>query len=561
MSDMTLALAQEIAAELENADAARDTMFDGIEAMYKLDWANKPTADWIREAKSPQPLLAVRGICNLLSTGEPHVSIPIDSDEAQSKDNAGIMEKLLILMLDAASKRRQASVVYDMARMGTEFGLIVLKAARTLDQVRTTKGRMKAQYQRQAQRCPFVIDVLHPKNVHYLGGVHGVDCVVEHSKRTVSAVRAVWGDDLLEGMKLSDQVDFYEYWDDRFSFVWVNDELKALNEGDEEHGKDFIPYVVTPVADLPMLYPVWACKTWENVNFALTAQTSAAMNLAFPSLVLEAQNLDMYQNVSIDSTKPGMLFKLQAGDKLYNPLDRAGANENLMALLAGANQMMQDSTLNPVVFGQAPEGVTAGYSINTLMQGARLPLSPVQTAVCWGLAGLFELMLRWIVDSNESVRMWGRGQWLEITPDMVSPDSIEIDVLLQPKFPQDQAAMANTETTLTKAGLRSREKAIENLGNLQPQEELDRITKDLYVQALIQADVQRVVQAAQQAQQQAFTVPGEPPGPVLPEQIQQEMTPPVEQMEVPGMMPQQAGIQPMDQIAAIERGGGPLIGV
>lgn len=564
MSVLKLAEVQEIVNELENDDAERNKIFDGIHAMDELDWKPGLVADWVRVAISPQPHNSIRGTANIISTAEPVVNIPVADDDPQAQDYADVIEKVLPLLLSAASKMRNSSVLYDMTRSAAKYGLVALKIGRTGDLAKATKGRLKRLYERKASQCPFVIDVLDPRTVHYLGGVYGIDCVAEHSKRTVSSIRAAWGDDVLAGSKIGDLVDYYEYWDNEYYFAWVEDEAEPLNKGQTKHGMGFIPLVIVPVSAHPMLFPIYKCRTWENTNYALTAQASAAMNLAFPSLVLTAAQPEAYDNLQLDATKPGQILKLRQGDTLVPALDRMGANEHLQAVVSQATEYMYQSTLNPVVFGQAPEGISAGYSINTLIQGARIPLEIVQHSLCWALESAFEIMMRWTADSGEAIRMWGGGRWLEMTPDMISPDNIEVKVLLRPRFPSDEMQQANVQTTLVGAGLRSKETAIEAMGNLQPGEEMDRIVKEQFESVFVQTRMQTLAQEEQQRRAQLFAVPGEPAGPVTPDQL----APPQEQMGVPveeqigaqGMAPQQMGIQPMDQIAAIERGGGPPLG-
>jgi hypothetical protein len=427
-----------------------------------------------------------------------------------------------MVMQDAVDEARGMPLLVDAMYSAATFGMIAFKLQSTVEMARFYKEQIKLEknskekarmessleeYEELADATPFLVNAVNPKALHLVRTAKGLERLVEHREIETTELWSEFGREAAPHMKVGDTVNYFEYWD-RYQFCcWTSESKEPLRH--EENNLGFVPYVVQYVYGsttafgktkvYPLLYSAWQGKTWDRMCLALTMITSNIMAMGQPSIAVEGDGMDA---ADLPFDLVGARINLPAGGKVHFLNEKLNTDQmhSMYQLLAG---LFEQSTMNRMIFGKAPEHVLAFSTVNLLIQGAR---HQIQAPILLGgkaLGELYRLMLRWLKHIGEEIKLYGEAEELILKPDMIPDGRIVVNVQLRPDMPQDRLQTGQLAKTLVDAGMLSYESALELMGYMDPQEELDKSLRQNVRRAIqdfiIQEQLREVAPAIQEA--------------------------------------------------------------
>src|SRR3972149_6725512 len=164
-----LTAVKEHARELESANTARNTLFQDMENMYFMTWAEearvKEQIKNVKLTKSPRPKNDIQGAIRLLIASDPIFSVPHDINSEQANEKANKLERFAKAMWFSAGRITGDPIHYDVVRSALLFSEIHIAITSTKDLVEWTKGAAPAvveRAKRTADTTPYLFDVWHP---------------------------------------------------------------------------------------------------------------------------------------------------------------------------------------------------------------------------------------------------------------------------------------------------------------------------------------------------------------------------------------------------------------
>ena len=292
-----------------------------------------------------------------------------------------------------------------------------------------------------------------------------------------------------------DWVTYYDYVDRETRSIWVDEGRTfttprgtqqarwIIDHGKNPHG--FINWSIKGGSEMetdpmhkfqPLLYPVYATGAWDIKNIIQTLGVSEVIaHTGSPRFVEEGPN---QQTADIDYMSPERIAKMPVGNRLQ-ALQPPGIDQALQNVEAMLSAQMDKATVSAVLQGgDLPAGV-AFASLNLITQTAIGVLTPAKDLAQKTLAGMFEIMLEWVIYTQKPIYGFDTqgkqdGTELSIEPDQLDSASIYIDVELHPDSPTDKAQKVNTAGVMvTQLGL-SQESALEEVGFEDPTEEMKK---------------------------------------------------------------------------------------
>lgn len=493
----------------------RDAMYRQLERMFLMQWDEKPAETWIKQTLSPDPHNAIVGVARLMTSTDPVISVESCEDTPQSVETADKLERVCDILWHRINRSRQIPLHYEACQSAALYAEVCLLVANVAETVRfaRTSGRDVGRMERVAAECPYSVRCISPRHVYPEYDEFGLASVLWRQTRRVGAVRRFWGKaaDKLDTTDEQRWVTYHEFWDDTWRAVWCDDGEPILLE---KHGLPFLPWVCTTVTGSglfsnpkhqrhPMLYPLLQGQWWQRHNLLLTQMFTSVGLLMQPAWeVVTADG----RGIEIDLTAPGQQVELRPGESV-RPLARQLIDPSVQVGLSIVNDKTIQSTIPRVVFGESP-GSTMSYSaMNLLSQGGRLPLVPIERQVGKALAGVFEIILRWIHHYGETVKLHGVGKLAEVGPADINPNHVEVDVALRADIPQDRLQLANVVTLLRNSvgpdglPLISADTAREFLEFMQPGDEAEKVTREVFVAEHLKQYLSQRVQRQQEYQQ------------------------------------------------------------
>ena len=548
---------QALAAEMIEADGKRDVMFQGLQDMYKMEWEGPPDTQ-IRSTVAPDCHNTIQGMVDLLVGVRPDIKVPVMAGSKGDEERASRIEKILGLIRNRFNNLRGSDVEEEAALVGSLYGMLPMKLACVSDTAEALekqsrkhnleseeRQRLKKQvafYKDLAKRSPFLVDVLNPLSVHFQRGADGLRCVVECRERTVTDLRADWGEHIQPHLQPTNRVVYYEYWDRHRYCKWAEGELLDMGE----YNLPFIPYVIQDVKGtrifgrteyFPILYACWKGDLWKALNLSLTMMRSNVYALGNPTIIATGKSAHE-ADISFDLS--GGRVSLEQGDTLHF-LTKDLNTTDMQQMYGALRQLVEESTMNKMIFGKPPEHVLAYSTVNLLIQGARHTLMPLLTGIGNGLQCLMEMILLWLSYRGKTLSMYGDGEMLELKASDIDVDRIEVLVKLKPDIPQDRLQTLNMAKMAVDTKLASRYTARDFAGWMQPDEEEKRIAAEQLVDVLWQVKLQELMRTL--APEQAQT----------PEQMQPEQPTPEQMQFIPPVMDKD------EQGFTEARGGLPLV--
>jgi hypothetical protein len=489
----------------------RDIMYDAIQRIYTMTWELSSTQDWVKTTLSPDGAVAINGMVRLLSATEPTINVPAYADKSEGCDIAARLEKGLRAVWTQANRGRRWPIHYDVAFSGSLFSEIALQVGNTEDVLERAEmsGRNTKYLKRKMGRIPYLFHVHHPRYVYPSYDALGLTDTLYRRMQQVGELKRLWPEEDIKKFNLPEDhksVEVAEYWDDTHQLVWFpkHGDEPLYNE---EHGLDFLPWVcvVCEGSSLfpqpeeqrnPILKPMWKGGWWNNQNLLLSEVYSLLRAMGNPTFVTETEQ-GAHKKISLAG---GDTINLRIGEKVYM-LEKNLLTPEMMAALQMADGKVIASTLPRIVFGESPDRVMSYAAMNMLGQGGRLPLQPVEKQGARAISEALEAVLFWIALKNEVLKIPMLGEMVEIRPDDIDIDIVEVDVKLKADIPQDRLQLANIVNTLSQARasdgrpLISRKTAHEFMEFASSEDEEKQIIKEAMVGLIFQEIVERMERA------------------------------------------------------------------
>jgi len=467
-----LTAVKEHARELESANTARNTLFQDMENMYFMTWAEearvKEQIKNVKLTKSPRPKNDIQGAIRLLIASDPIFSVPHDINSEQANEKANKLERFAKAMWFSAGRITGDPIHYDVVRSALLFSEIHIAITSTKDLVEWTKGAAPAvveRAKRTADTTPYLFDVWHPSLGYPEWSSLGLDAFYRKVKTTAGWVEDNWGKRAAKALKkLKADKNYSRYapltynlfYDLKNSFIWLDEGEEAILQ--ESHGLPFIPIVAQRVEGSrmfdepenqrePFLRTLRDSKLWERENLLLTVLYTMIFAIgANPMFIYKA--LDPDGNPDVDYSTAGGVVKVRPGET-YEPLVKNVIDPSVLQGWNIATDLGQQSTIQRQTLGE-PLGGNAPYSMVALLsQAGRLPLTVPQRKTGWGIGEAIEKALRWMKHDKVAGRAYyANDQEVELLPEEV-PDRLHMEANLDINLPQDRLQAANAANMLT----------------------------------------------------------------------------------------------------------------
>lgn len=535
------------AMDLENSQAIRNQMFEDLERMYLLEADDLPGEDWIKATISPDPRNDLLGAVRLLVASDPQWSVPVNTNNPQTKRKSSKIERFCAAAWDAMGKIQGKPLHYDLVLSALLYSEIQLTITLTSDIQKTAKSpAQKRQADDLAAKTPFLIDVVPPGVGFPEFGRYGLRAYVSKIEQTVGDIRDRYGEDVLLGRSVADKAVVYDYYDLTYHVVWVQGESEPLLFA--EHELPFIPVVgvITEGSRLfykpeqqtrqPFLYSLWKTNLWKRQNLSLTMMYSLIFAIGSNPVYVWRRSNPTKEEPVRDHSQPGGLIVLDPGEE-YVALAKQVLDPSIMTGLSTAEQKAQESTIYRQTLG-APLGGNAPFStVSLLSQAGRLPLTSYQRMTSFAIGKAMEIGLMMAKEHGGGTLKAMGGKGLTDLKVADIPEQLNLEAKLDISLPQDDRQMVAVAAQATSGEnpLVSNRYAREQWLKIGQSDDMDReIMEERYVamrnQLQIQAKAQRLMQLLQQEQQQGAggaVPPGMvgPAGAQMPPQGPQQMPP------------------------------------
>lgn len=552
--------AQNLATELQQSYAGRNTLYDQLTDIFFLKDAGLPTKEWIKQVVNPDARNAAMGAARLMGGTDVKFAVPSEDNDAETKKVASKIEKAASLAWKNAGRLRKRPLHYDLALMALLYGQADIAIVPTKD---LATGSKRAQMF--GSRAPIIFEPLHPKGCYPIYDAFGL--------RTHCAImRRRWGDilarypDKAQGStkKMSEYIDLYELWTEDTHYVWCKEVGEPLVEADNEWGIIPIASAIIEGSDLfsdsdedsrqPLLYTIHKSGLQHSSNLLLTIMTSTTFAIASnPMFAFTSPDPDATAP-QIDYETPGATIKLNPGEN-FVPVARNVIDPALMTMLGITQEKLEESSIYKVALGQSL-GANAPFStVALLSQAGRLPLIMAQRMLGWTIGDAMRIGLEMVRNDSQALEAINIA-----AADL--PEQFEINAELDIQLPQDMAQQAQTAVMLANGQnpLVSKEYARTKLLGVEQDDEMqEQIWAEMEADAEAQIEVQNLIMQAQQ-QAQAAQQPAMQEG----AQPMQQPTQPPMQGELPpgfggqGMAPMMAPSEPLSGPVQPQGGGAPI---
>lgn len=482
---------QEQAKKMRKADNDRDNQWLAYEKMYHTDWElpqKIKDLGWVRKVVSTDPPDAVDAGVRVLSSLTPGIEYQPLNSNADTKEDANRIERNLKWQLMAINNIRPTKVESDVvftALLHFAVTAYVIDLDHQIELVEKKGGDTKnlKKWRRDAR---FRVIVHNPRDVHVKRNGFGVQAVLLVQEREASEVINEWGSSnrkLKELAKEGKSVVYHDYTDMDDRVVWCTAK-DADGEGvlaeivRVEHELDFFPWVAmdggTNVEKngrhkhKALLHSYADAGHWQTQNLALSMAVSEVLStVAQPRFMEEGPNQD---SAEIDYGDPSRIGKAPVGNTV-RPLPGRPMDSAAMEVNDRLSNMAQKSTVSQILQGGAFPAGTAFSTLNLATQTALGALKPSQDLAEKALAGVFRLMLLWVLHTEKPLLGYNDnrrqkddfGAQIEIEPDMIDPEAMYINVDLKPDVPTDRLQRANAASILHQMGY-PKEYALQDMG-------------------------------------------------------------------------------------------------
>ena len=504
----------------------RNIAFDAYMQMYKSGWElphEVRMLPWIQKVINSDPYDAIQTGIRIIATLPPSIRFQPLAPGPANREAAGVIEKVAKWQLKSANRRRSRTVEHELSKMSLIYDMCAVKVVDIEEEIKQ-KSLINASTAREKQALAkgrFMIVPYDSRDVHPIWSNVGLEGVLVVQHRRAQEILDEFGtkaSQFPELVKLStaahdrDWVTYYDYVDRETRSIWVDEGRTfttprasqqarwVIDHGSNPHG--FINWSIKGGSELetdpmhrfqPLLYPVYATGAWDIKNIVQTLGVSEVIaHTGSPRYVQEGPN---QQSADIDYMTPERIAQMPPGNTL-KALQPPGIDQALQNVEAMLSAQMDKATVSSILQGgDLPAGV-AFASLNLITQTAIGVLTPAKDLAQKTLAGMFEIMLEWVIYTKKPIYGFDTkgkadGTELSIEPEQLDSASIYIDVELHPDSPTDKAQKVNTAGIMvTQLGL-SQESALEEVGFEDPVEEIKKGIFERFVMHEVEMELEK----------------------------------------------------------------------
>jgi len=528
----------DLSEEMIKADKARDAANIAYDAMDHNDWeipSELKTIQWVRPNVDTGPSTDIAAGVRVLSALQENITIQPLASNTPTKRKVNEWERSLEWLMAQANRRRQGTIRQSVVKSAIKYDEVVAQVI-DLDYQIGEKDRFKGSTAREkaARRHygRFVVVTYHPNDVHVRYSNLMPEAVLLCQKRKAQEIKDEWGQRVYRKYSLNDWAEknldvlYYDYCDYEDHVIWcsVENEGAKVEIVNGEHKLPWLNWVCRVGGDTmerdaqhrrrPMLYGDYTSGNWENSNVIRTINMSDVIRKMVAQRGKEEgptpiESRTTQVDYGPDAVNP--TIQVTPGNT-YTPIPPPPIDAAALQIQDRLAAERSQGTLSSILKGgELPAGTSfAALNLGTLI--ATGALKPAKELAEAALADVYSHFMYWANHTQNSIEGMGKdGAQYAIEWDEFDPENLYINCELKPDVALDRQQRANVAMMLVQAGLMNKEKAIEYMGENDPQTVLKEIDKDRLRENRIQIMIQReqmqvqmeAQQIAMQQQQQA----------------------------------------------------------
>src|SRR3990172_1361380 len=521
----------EIAQDMIKADKDRNNANLAYDAMDHNQWQRPSTLEnimWIRDDIDTGPSTDIAAGLRVLSALQENITIqPLASNQA-TKEKVNEWERTLSWVMAQANRRRQGTVRQSVVKSAIKYDEVcaqVIDLDYQIAQKNIFEGNTNREKAARRHYGRFVVVTYHPNDVHVRYSNLMPEAVLLCQKRKAQEVLDEWGKqvyrkgNLRDWAKNGDDVYYFDYTDYEDHVIWCSldkeGEASLVEVINDKHNLPWLPWVCRVGGDTmeyeaihrrrPMLYGDYTSGKWDNSNVIRTVNTSDVIRkLISPRFAEEGpipvENRSTVVDYGPDASNP--IVMVTPGNTLRPLLPPSIDTAALQIQDRLAAERAQGTLSSILKGGELPAGTSfAALNLGTLI--ATGALKPPKEVSQLAIADIYSHFVYWAHHTKNSIKGYAKGgEQYSIEWDEIDPENFYIECELKPDVALDRQQRANVAMMLVQAGLMSKEKALEYMGENDPTAILKQVDfeklKDNRINLIIQREQMQLQMEAQQ---------------------------------------------------------------
>ena len=382
--------------------ALRDTALRSLEDYYFLELTKEDEAkakeEGIEVVRGPHGTNATDLVSDILLGSDLTVTVPARSELKTDKTHADQAEKFLKSCRQQSERAQRQDLLgqgaWNVSMRGALAGRVICR-----DGLFKKKGATTEEKWEMGERIPIAMQLRDPRFIYPEFGVDGLQFICEEWRRTVQDIRNSLGGEVLKDKKLTDEVEWMEYWDDTHYCYWANGTLVAQEGGGDgpwEHRYGGNPYSFEFARQTGRKEPEKRARplleglrgTIDKMDMLDSMRMTHIAQYIGSAWVVKSNSED-----DIDvGLKPGDINQLLP-DESIEPLHGGMQPIELDESLARFQVLFERGTFPGTMFGEDPGRVVAGYAISLLNQSGQMRLGPMVNCMERFLASMYSNVL------------------------------------------------------------------------------------------------------------------------------------------------------------------------
>ncbi len=497
-----------IEADLKSYWAERDNLILEMRALRHMETEPEVPAEFEAEiVRTPIAWTLIERVAGMLTTNAPQISIPPASEGPAEMERASRLERWTNVALDQLRKQTKSNTlnlhIQSLVADGHSCMKLVHAPQLWAGYPRKKRGQDDAEYNKatedwkKGKPLPILWTWCDPLTIYPQWDELGLFQVLETDRRSVLS---------LDPRRFNRADQYPELWQfDRlkrgsdlrsFQQLWRRNSLTYAIDGYVVHHQTFksprpCPYVYglgleVSTTDpgkrgVSLLYPLRYLLPYLD---RLLSQKGTAVRLfCWPTWVLKQSALQplvdpesqkpMQREIDV---RPGGIIPLYSDEEL-TVLQVADSGPSLDEQIAVIMQMIERASLPSAMYGEGTAG-DSGYLINQLIAAGRMKLRPIIEQAEVNLEEIIGLMYDVVETVGQTLHVFssahGNRGWVSISPDLLQGYRY-VEAKLVPLMPTDTYAVSSKAINEVRAGLRSVQSGMGEIGIEQPDEELRQI--------------------------------------------------------------------------------------
>ena len=532
----------EIAQDMIKADKDRNSANLAYDAMDHNQW-QRPTSleniPWIRDDIDTGPSTDIAAGLRVLSALQENITIQPLASNQSTKDKVNEWERALSWVMSQVNRRRQGTVRQSIVKSAIKYDEVcaqVIDLDYQIAQKDIFKGATNREKAARRHYGRFVVVTYHPNDVHVRYSNLMPEAVLLCQKRKAQEVVDEWGEkanrkrnaqyNLKDWAENDEDVYYFDLTNYEDHAIWCSldkeGESSLVEVVNDKHNLPWLPWVCRVGGDTmeyeaihrrrPMLYGDYTSGKWENSNVIRTINLSDVIRKMVSQRFKEegpipVENRSTVTDYGPDASNP--IMQVTPGDTA-TPLQPPPIDAAALQIQDRLSAERSQGTLSSILKGgELPAGTSfAALNLGTLI--ATGALKPAKELAEQALADVYAQFMYWANHTENSIEAFGqngnKGEQYAIEWDEFDPENLYVECELKPDVALDRQQRANVAMMLVQAGLMSKEKALEYMGENDPTAILKQVDfeklKDNRINLFMQREQMQLQMEAQGAAQQ-----------------------------------------------------------